>query len=308
MVRIFVVGAFALTVWLCGPRAVEVLAARSRQLAQQSPEVDLDQVGFVAEPEWLEGPLLLAVSAELGPWLQDRIAILDEPASRKLKADLESSAWVRHVALSRIFPDRFRLEIDLRRPVLAVRSGDGELLCLADRECVALPPIATRLPFVQLYREGGSPRTTVAIGQPLREPRVHAAVGVALEWRDVLAPLVPDCPPLVEVDTTNLDERWMRGRSYPEVRVKVARADGEPVIFGYGRPVDSRLPRVAVHTKATVLTKILAQKPRLAGLVAGDLRFANRWADYLQPRGPGVPDPDGPWSDLERLFAPENGK
>ncbi len=137
---------------------------------------------------------------------------------------------------------------------------------------------------------------------------MRAALGVALEWRDVLAPLVPGCPALLEVDTTNLDERWMRGRSYPEVRVMLARADGASVIFGYGRPVDSKMKRVDAHTKAGVLRKILAKRPGLEGLVAGDLRLAIRWEDYLQPRGPGVPDPDGPWSDLEQLFERSKGR
>ncbi|MCA8947896.1 MAG: FtsQ-type POTRA domain-containing protein [Planctomycetes bacterium] len=300
--RIFVVGGFALTVWLCGPRAVEVLAARYRQAAAQSPAIDLDQVGFVAEPDWLAGPLLLAISAELGPWLQNRIAILDEPACQQLEADLATSPWVREVAISRVFPDKFRLAVDLRRPVLGVQDGDGVLQCLVDRDGFALPPVETELPFVRLYREGGSPRVRAAVGEAVGEPRVLAAIGIALEWRDELEPVVPDCPRLLEIDTTNLGERWMRGRSYPEVRVKLARDDGLAVICGYGRPVDSPLPRVATATKATVLTRILAKKPALRGLVAADLRFVNRWADYLQPREPGVPDPDGPWSDLEQLF------
>ncbi|MCR9248204.1 MAG: hypothetical protein NXI31_24505 [bacterium] len=288
--------------WLCGPRAADVLAARYRQATEQSPAVELDRVGFVTEPSWLQGSLLLAVSADLGPWLQNRIAILDEPAAKRLEAGLETSAWVRDVGLSRAFPDRFRLAIDLRRPVLAVHAGDGSLLGLVDATGVALPAVATDLPRVQLYRGGGSPRLRMTPGAAVREPRVLAAVSIAAEWRDTLAPLVPDCPRLLEVDTTNLGERWMRGRAYPEVRVTLARADGHPVIFGYGRPVESELPRVAVRTKATVLTRVLARHPGLAGLVAGDLRFINRWADYLQPRDPGVPDPDGPWSDLERMF------
>ncbi|MEO6597137.1 MAG: hypothetical protein ABIP94_20530, partial [Planctomycetota bacterium] len=46
-VRIFVLGAFAVTVWLCGPRAVVVLAARLDKVSQQSPTVALDHVGFL---------------------------------------------------------------------------------------------------------------------------------------------------------------------------------------------------------------------------------------------------------------------
>ena len=133
----------------------------------------------------------------------------------------------------------------------------------------------------------------------MRSAPRQRGVAVAVEWRDELAPLVPGCPELLEVDATNLGEHWMRGRGYPEIRVKLRRDDGAGVIFAYDRPVDSILPRVPVRTKATVLSKVLAKHPRLSGLITGDLRLANRWADFLQPRGPGVPDPDGPWSDLD---------
>ena len=164
--RIFVVTAFALTVWLAGPRAADVLAARYEQVAATSPEVDLDQVGFVEEPAWLQGPLLVAVAEDIGPGLQDRIAILDEVAGRKLRADLETSAWVREAALTRVYPDRLRLAVDLRRPVLAVRAGDGAPLCLVDREGTMLPFVDADLPLGQLHREGGSPTMSAGTWNP----------------------------------------------------------------------------------------------------------------------------------------------
>lgn len=76
------------------------------------------------------------------------------------------------------------------------------------------------------------------------------------------------------------------------------RDDDQPVVFGYGHPVDSPLDRVPVTRKAEVLRKILKEHAGLEELVAGDLRFSRRWADYLQPRKPGVPDPNGPWKEL----------
>ena len=297
-----------LTVWLCGPRAVEVLAARYQQATEQSPRVDLDRVGFVREPEWLTGALMVAVARDLGAWLQDGIPILDEVRCRRLREDVEKSSWVRGVELERVFPDRFRLALDLRRPVLAVRDGDGAPLCLVDRDGIALHWVDTPLPAMRLHREGGSPSMRFAVGRVCEEPRVVAAAAIAVEWRDALAPLVPNCPTLLEIDTTNLDERWMRGRSYPEVRVMLRRDDGATVIFGYGRPVGSSLPRVAVASKALVLAKILGRHAGLQGLVAGDLRFKNRWADYLQPRAAGVPDPDGPWSQLESGVTRSGGR
>ncbi|HEX5053839.1 MAG TPA: hypothetical protein VFZ65_18820 [Planctomycetota bacterium] len=296
--RILVLGAFAVTVWLCGPRAMAVLAAKLDQTGRNSPGVALDRVGFVSRPDWLDNPLLLAMSAAVSPWLRDEVPILDEALARRLRDGLATVPWVRDASIERVFPDRFQLHLALRRPVLAVRTAEGAPLCLVDRDAVALPWVDTALPVVVLYREGGAPTMAFEAGAVVTESRVRAAAAIAVEWRDELAPLVAGCPPLLEVDATNLGERWLRGPSYPEVRVKLRRADGAGVVFAYGRPVDSPLARVPVRTKASVLEQILGLHPGLQGLVAGDLRLLRRWADYLQPRAAGVRDPIGPWSEL----------
>ena len=297
-VRIVVLGAFVATLLLCGPRAAAVLAAKLRPDPARSPAVELDRVGFAERPEWLDRPLLVAVSAAVAPFLSGEIPILDEEAARQLAVDLQSVAWIREVGIERVFPDRFRLRFDLRRPVIAVRDADGAPLCLADRDGIVLPFVDTPLPVTFLHREGGAPTMATRLGEPAADARVRAAAAVAVEWRDQLVPLVTGCPRLVEVDATNLGERWLRGPSYPEIRVKLARHDGVPVVFAYDRPVDTPLPRVPVQTKATVLANILEQHPGLGRLVAGDLRFARRWADWLQPRPAGIRDPNGPWNDL----------
>lgn len=297
-VRIFVLAAFAVTLWLCGPRAAAVLAARLQLGAEHGPTVDLDQVGFVGQPEWMDRELLLAVSASLSPVLGDDVAILDEVAGRRLRDALTATPWVRSVGIDRVMPDRLQLQLELRRPELAVRTADGDPICLVDRDGVVLPWVETPLPVTFLHREGGPASMAHESGRPAGDPRVRTAAAIAVEWREALAPLVPGCPGLVEVDATNLGERWLRGPSYPEIRVKLRRNDGGSVIFAYGRPVDTALPRVSVQTKAGVLTNILARHPGLEGLVAGDLRLSRRWADYLQPRAPDVHDPHGPWSDL----------
>lgn len=299
--RIVVVTAFVVTLWMCGPRAVQVLAARFDQAAAGSPPVALDRVGFAAQPEWMDKPLLLQVAAALSPWLTDEVPILDDASLQRLREGLRAVPWVRDVAMQRVFPDRLRLDLDLRRPVLGVRDCDGAPLCLVDREAIVLPWVDTTLPVVCLYRDGNQQGSmTVVPGERCAVPRVRAAAAIALEWRDELAPLVKDCPRLLEVDATNLGEKWMRGPRYPEVRVKLARRDGAPVVFAYDRPVDSPLPRVPVKTKAEVLTQVLARYPQLDGLVAGDLRLSRRWADWLQPRGAGLRDPEGQWNELFR--------
>jgi len=297
-VRIVVLGAFVVTLLLCGPTAAAVLAAKLRPDPARSPAVALDHVGFVERPEWMDRPLLVAVSAAVAPFLSGEVPILDEVAARQLSDDLATVPWIREVAIERVFPDRFRLRFDLRRPVLGVRDAEGAPLCLVDRDGVVLPFVDTPVPVTFLHREGGAPTMATRFGEPAGDARVRAAAAVAVEWRDQLAPLVANCPRLVEVDATNLGERWLRGPSYPEIRVKLARSDGAAVVFAYDRRVDTRLPRVPVQTKAAVLTGILGKHPGLNGLVAGDLRLARRWADWLQPRAAGVRDPNGPWAEL----------
>lgn len=294
-VRVIVVAAFVTTVWLYGPNAAAVLAARLGGEPATGPKVSLDHVGFGDRPAWLTEPMLISVAESVSPWLGDKIGLLDEEPSRLMRDGLASTPWVRTVRVERVFPDRFRLHLELREPVLAVVTADSEPLCLVDGEGVMLPWCDHALPFLRLYRDAGSPTMTVQHGAVSDEPRVVVAAGIATEWREQLAPRVPECPRLLEVDATNIGERWIRGPEYPEVRVHLERMDGQQVIFGYGRPVDSPLERVSVLSKAGVLAKVLAEHRGLEGLIAGDLRFAVRWADYLQPRKPGVPDPNSPW-------------
>ena len=297
-VRVIVLGAFVATAWLYGPKAAAVLAARIGGEPPTGPMVSLDHVGFVERPNWLNERMLVAVAESVSPWLGDEIGLLDEEKSRRMRDGLLSTCWVHDVRVERVFPDRFRLQLALREPLVEVSTADSEPLCLVDEGGVMLPWVANDLPKLRLYHEGGSPTMVVEHGALSDEVRVLAAARIAKEWREQLAPLVSDCPRLLEVDVTNLGERWIRGPEYPEVRVHLQRGDGSQVIFGYGRPVDSPLDRVAVTSKATVLRKVLGKHEGLAGVVAGDLRFAVRWADYLQPREAGVPDPNGPWKEL----------
>jgi hypothetical protein len=275
-----------------GPRAVSVLAARLGSGSKHSPQVDLDLVGFGARPDWLDGPLLLAVSRDLQPWLQGRLAILDENGARQLLAGLGTAPWVTEAGLERVFPDRFRVRFGLRRPVLAVRDAQGAPLCLCDRQGVVLPWVdGLQLPVTVLRREGGSGTLRGPAGEIASDDRVPAAAAIAVEWRDEFAPLVPGCPRLLEVDATNLGGRWIGGGDpgslelfYPEIRVVLQRSDGAPVVFGYDRPVGAVLSRVPVADKAAVLRSVLAEFPGLQGLVAGDLRMTVRWRSLLQPR------------------------
>lgn len=303
-VRVIVIATFVVTVWMFGPNAAAVLAARLGDEPATGPMVTLDHVGFGDRPAWLDESMLVSVAETLSPWLGDEIGMLDEESSRRMRDGLISTSWVRDVRVERIFPDRFRLHLSLRRPAVAVLTADSEPLCLVDELGVMLPWVENSLPMLRLYREGGSPTMTVTHGAQSDEPRVLVAAAIATEWREQLAPLVKGCPAVLEIDATNLGLRWAVGPEYPEVRVHLRRSDGQPVIFGYGRPVGSKLDRVPVAAKAEVLDKILSKHDGLEELIAGDLRFGIRWEEYLQPRKPGAPDPNGPW----RKLVPNKGR
>lgn len=284
-IRIAVWSAFVLVAIAFGPRAVQVLASRVDVSSRNCPAVEFDRVGFVARPDWLSDDLLLAVSRDLQPFLNGSAPILDDAAARQLLAGLATVPWVEETRLERVFPDRFRVAFGLRRPVLSVRDELARPLCLVDRSGIALPWVdGAQLPTTMLRREGGVGTVRGRMGEVVDDDRVVAAAAIAVQWRDQLAPLVPDCPRLLEVDANNLGLRWVRSPEYPEVRVALARADGAPVVFGYGRPVGAALPCVAIDVKAKVLRAILAEHPALDGLVSGDLRFEMRWRAWLQPR------------------------
>lgn len=294
--RLVVLVAFVLTVWFYGPRATEVLAARFRGSSRASPLVNLDQVGLCERPEWLARELLVAVLADLQPWLSGGLPILDDDGARRLRAGLAEVPWVAGVRFERVFPDRLRASFDLRRPVLRVRGGDGESICLVDRDGIVLPWIDLReLPQTTLRPEGGATSMPARPGSLAPDDRVVAAAAVAVEWRDGLSVLLPGAPVLLEIDATNLGERMLRHARYPEIRVALRRDDGAAVMFAYDHPPGSAAPRIAMADKADVLRRILARHPGLHGLVAGDLRFTQRWQDWLQPRD--GPDPAAPWAD-----------
>ena len=283
--RIVVYTSFLVVATMFGPRAWSVLESRVSGASRHSPIVDRDRVALVARPDWLSGPLLTAVTRDLQVWLRGEAPILDDSAARELMAGLATVPWVEETRLERVFPDKFKVAFGLRRPVIAVRDESGKPLCLCDKNGIALPFVdGCELPDVVLRREGGSVSMEGRTGEKVVDDRVLAAAAIAVEWRDELAPLVPLCPRLLEVDANNLGLRWAKAPEYPEIRVRLQREDGAPVVFGYDHPVGSKWPRVPVATKAKVLNAALQEFPSLRGLVAGDLRFELRWRSWLQPR------------------------
>ncbi|MCA8957486.1 MAG: hypothetical protein KDC87_15540 [Planctomycetes bacterium] len=294
MLRIAILGALALVLWGYGPRAWARVAAR---LGVSTPRisVDLDKVGLERAPEWLRSdPVLVrAVLYELSPSLRGRIDHGDEATAERLARQLEQLAWVRAVQVRREHPARFQLAFDLERPVLeVVATGPiagrvASVLVTATGHCLPKAPgdgpsALPRCPLHDGPQDGMLPLWLP--GRPHPDPRVVAAAGVAQEWRDKLAPQVPDAPALCEVDAGNLGYRLFADRRTAEVRVGLRRPDGVVARFDYGHPPDQPLPRVDIADKVRVFRAILQQHPRLAGVDSGDLRFVNLWQSWLRPQ------------------------
>lgn len=296
VVAIAVIGWFGPSAW---HRVAH--AASARAATQPGQLVELDRVGFLEAPAWLRSELLPEVMAELEPRLvlggagdPPVVGVLDEDGARALKASLEASPWVVRAVLKREFPNRFRIGLDVREPLVLVEHPDGRAFSI-DRRGTCLPPVrSVPLPYVGLVGEWQGVTRAPVLGQVHPDPRVLAAVDVALEWRDQLLPLMDgfEVPDLVEIDTFNLEERQLVDAHHPDVLVLLRRRDGDAVSFGWGRPRTTEKSRVPVGTKAKVLRAILGEFPGLRGLVKGDLRFENRWREWVSP-SPG-PDPAGP--------------
>jgi hypothetical protein len=286
VLRVLVVLAFVSTLWLAGPRAWYVLAHRFGGSEPDGEDtVRLDHVGFRQRPSWLDDQLLLAVLVELAPGLHGELAAMDETGARQFERRLMSSPWVERVGLRRVSPGRLVADIELRRPVLEVwLTPRGPPQVLVDGEGVCLPAVGeTGLPRTVVLRGPGASADRL-LGKRHPDPRVRAAALVAVEWRAELRSRVPAAPPLVEVDATNLGYLFLADGRWSEVRIGLARADGGIAYLAYGHPPRSRAPRVAIGTKARILRAMLAEFPGLSGIDGGDLRFVNRWRDWVRPR------------------------
>ncbi len=282
ILRAGVLGAFAATLWLAGPRAWRVVGGQLQKPVHASAAVELGRVGFLRKPEWAVGALFLSMLRDLQPRLEGRLDLLDNDAAQRLAEQLRASPWVAAVDLQRAFPDKLGLELSLRRPVLEVLAPDGgSAESLVDATGICLPWVAgTGLPVTERVVGTEAGRA----GEPHPDEVVRAAAGVAAEWGTVIAPQVEGAPDLVLVDARNLHYRYTRDPYAAEVRVGLRRGDGETAFFAYGRPPGAVAPRVDAAVKVTVLRSILAEFPGLAGLQSGELRLINRWRTYLQPR------------------------
>ncbi len=274
----------ALTISVAGPRAWAVTRARAASLQGSlpvGPRVDLDRVGFVELPTWLRGDVLTLVALDLAPALGREVGLTDDAAAAAFLLDLRAVAWVRDAALQRVYPDRLLARLTLRQPVIHL-AVDGRTMALdGDGMCLPCPP-RTELPVVELPPPHQVAQLPIGVvGQLHPDACVRAAAAVAAEWARDIAPRWPAAPVLRSVDATNLGYRADPARLC-EVRVALARADGQLVWFDYDHPPASDAPRVPATHKVAVLQQVLAAYPGLLGVARADLRFKQRWQAWIE--------------------------
>jgi hypothetical protein len=287
--RVVVLVAFAATLCFAGPRALAVLARRSAVSAAAGPRVELGRAAVLETPEWLRGPLLASVLRTVEPELRGAIALTDEAQALELGRRLEQRPFVERATVARRYPDRFVLELRVRRPVATLCDADGAPQALVDADGRALPLPAGEIELPRILLRPALRLERLAAGEVVGDPRVLRAVKVVVEWRDRIVPEVAAAPRLCAVDASNLGHAFVADPETSEILVVLAGGTGEEVVFHYGRAGDDG-GAVPAATKAWVLGRVLAAYPGLGGLAGGDLRLRNRWADCLLRRGGAVAD------------------
>ncbi|MFO1051736.1 MAG: hypothetical protein U1F36_05945 [Planctomycetota bacterium] len=297
--RVVILSALAVTLVIAGPRAWRVIESRlsmqTAQAAARSPLVATDRLGSIDAPAWLRGEVLHALLEDFEPRLKGAVHLLDEAGALALQDRLRQSSWVRSAKLSRVYPDRFKVHIELRRPVARMVGDRGHglrTLVLFDEQGFAMPahevPL-TELPEITL--DGATPSFDFAAlrgGEPCADRRVIAACAVAAEWDAQVAPQVHDCPRLRAIDPRNLDYQFAADSAqYARILVGLQRSDGQVAWFHHGL-ASIHGGSVDPKTRASVLQKILELHPGLEGIESGDLRLSNLWRNYLVPGTTGV--------------------
>jgi hypothetical protein len=282
-VRLLVVGGLAATLWFAGPRALRIAKARLALDVRDSVAVPLDRIGPLIAPPWVDGPILRAVLEDLEPRLRGEVALMDEAGAQVARARIAASPFVRDVRFERRFPDRFVVDLDLRRPEVEVVS-EGRRIAALDGVGIVLPPGPLPLGLPRIGVDGFVPAVPVASFEPGRlvpDPRLAAAAAVASEWREKIAPAVGSgAPRLAHVDPRNVGWNYVADAKTSRIIVGLEREDGEVAWFHYGLAEIDGGP-VGADQRAGVLAAVLAEHPGLHLVRRGDLRLRNLWRDYI---------------------------
>ena len=255
----------------CLGAAADHLAA----VAKEHPRFSVDPVAVADEamPDWVPAPIADEMRSRLASI--EPIPIFDGDFSGRLRTAVATScAWVEAVPrVERVFPNRALLEIELRRPTVAVDHA-GRRYLIDDHGRVlheesSLRP--TGFPFPVWVVGGARSSRTPQVGQPFPDAEVDLAVMTARElgglpesWRGVLE----------AADIVGIEVRGEEQLAEIHPGEVLLRSAASRAVIRWGRPAGYRnadgdavgLLERPVGQKVTHLRQVLERYPRLVGL------------------------------------------
>jgi len=260
VVRIFT--GFAVLVFL------GVIAHQLAGVAMTHPRFQVRSDTLVSEitPRWLPDSLAQQLREDLRGL--PTVSIFDPALESKLVAGLSQSPWVGEVRrIERIFPDRVRVDLSLRRPVAACNVGEVRVLLDEDGRALARESVRkpTAFPYDVLHIEGVKLDQPPAAGDLCGQEGVRAGVLAAAEllaheslWRD----RVPD----VRVRAVDVARR---GRTEAAPDGEVFLRTRSQVLIRWGRPAKAETYGILeppVAAKIDNLARVNELYPGLRGL------------------------------------------
>ncbi len=251
-----------------------LIADRLAEVAQGSSRFQVDPACVLEErsPSWLPESIghEIRVALQAAP----PVSLFAPDFGGRLRDAVKSATpWIGTVErVERIFPNRARVDLTLRRPVVAIEheghryllDGSGRVLHREPRS----QPTSFRFPVYPVFGvRAGAP----TVGAVSDDREVLAAVRVAEELRALPSAhrdLVRQIEPVaLEV------RRSIRGSVAAAGEVHIRTASGVLVEWGRARSGALGLADVPVDRKIEHLARIMKVYPRLAGLEEARLNF-----------------------------------
>lgn len=229
---------------------------------------------MAAKPDWSKDRMGFTVESMRG-------TLLDEGLVKRIAADFAASPWVRRVlSVRRVFPRRITVEIEFRRPFLAVKQDNGYILL--DRDLVRLPGTYSETAMCDISVPlTGVPTKPACPGEPWIDESIVAGREMArLVSKEPLLKHVRVC----EIDVSNIHGRLDRRQA----DISLICANGCTIYWG-SAPAHDRFWELPIERKLDNLRTALNNYPRLNGLryvkiytrdgpkvVEGDTRLGGR--------------------------------
>ena len=224
--------------------------------------VDLSSLRVADRPDWAGDALLSDLHA--GGALQGKVSIFDPGLTKKVSDYYLANPWVsRVIAVEKEFPNKLRVKVEMRKPLVAVESKG--LFILVDRDRVRLPGVYSQVPRVStpILKLLGVRSAAPDAGKKWNDASVDAGAGVA----DAL-----------------LDQRIDRQLSIASIDVSRVGKGGreseiviwaeENVAIEWGRAESPSHPgELAVDEKILNLKGVLMSQPHLRGVARVKVQF-----------------------------------